>query len=322
MNRRYFIISAGSIAALGVSSRVMGSPAGWPDRSVRLIVPYAPGGASDTQARLVAEKLAGRWGQAVIVENKPGGNEIVAGIAAARAPADGYTLLLVAMPFLFNPVMMDEMPYDPERDFMPVSSLTTIPNVLVAHPSLGVRNVPELVALTKSRPGLMYAVASLGSSTHLSGELFNRLAGTDLSYISYKGSAPAHLDLLAGRVPLMFDNGALQHVRAGNLVALGVTSASRVPWLPDVPTIAEQGLSGYECVAWYGLMARAGTPAELVNRIAADVRWAVQSEDLGPRFETMGAIPMGNTPEAFRKFIDGQRERWFPIIRELGLKRS
>lgn len=322
MKRNHFIHA---LATLIFTATAVGPAwaqgAHWPTKPVRLIVAYPPGGATDTQARVVGQKLSERWGQPVIVENRPGGNTVIATDAVAKAAPDGHTLLLTAMPFALNPFLLDKLPYDSARDLAPVTVLTTIPNVLVAHPDLGVKNVQALIRKAKAAPGsISFASTGLAASTHLSGELFAQMAHVDLVHVPYKGSAPAHQDLLAGRVPIMFDNGVLQHVKAGKVVALGVTSARRVPWLPDVPTIAEQGLPGYEAVAWYGIFATGGTPQETIERIAADVTWAVRSPELAPKLEAIGATAGGGTPDQFRRYLADETQRWGELIKERGIK--
>ena len=322
MKRNHFIHSlAALLLSAAACAPAFGEAARWPTKPVRLIVAYPPGGATDTQARVVGQKLSERWGQPVIVENRPGGNTVIATDAVAKAPPDGHTLLLTAMPFALNPFLLDKLPYDSARDLAPVTVLTTIPNVLVTHPDLGVKNVSMLVRKAKAAPGsISFASTGLATSTHLSGELFASMAGVELVHVPYKGSAPAHQDLLAGRVQIMFDNGVLQHIKAGKVVALGVTSAKRVPWLPDVPTIAEQGLPGYEAVAWYGIFATGGTPQETVDRIAADITWAVRSPELAPKLEAIGASAGGGTPDQFRRYLADETQRWGKLIKERGIK--
>src|SRR5690606_11930613 len=205
---------------------------------VRIIVPYPPGGSADSQTRIIGEQLSKRWKQPVIVENKPGGNTVIATDPVAKAKPDGYTLLLSAMPYILNPVMMDKLPYDTEKDLVPVTMLTTKPNILVAALDFDVDNVHELIAKAKASPGeVAFASAGLVTATHLSGELFSDMTGVTMMHVPYKGSAAAHQDLIAGRVHIMFDNAALAQVEAGRVKALAVTSSERLPWLPDVPTV-------------------------------------------------------------------------------------
>lgn len=293
----------------------------WPSKPVHIIVAYPPGGATDIQARLVAKHLSEKWKQPVVVENKPGGNTVIATDPVAKAEPDGYTLLLTAMPLALNPLLMSSLPYDTAKDLTPVTTLTTISNILVAPPALGVKNVPELIAKAKADPGsVSFASTGVATSTHLSGELFSSMAGVTLTHVPYKGSAPAHQDLIANRVNIMFDNGALQHIKSGRLVALAVTSKQRLPWLPNVPTVAEQGLPDYEASAWYGIFAPGGTDPEIVNKLAADITEVVRSPDVQPQWETIGATAGGGTPEEFRQYLARETERWGKLIKEQNIK--
>lgn len=321
MKRRAIILSAAAIAAATLPLSATSQEVKWPTKPVRLVVAYPPGGSTDTQARLVAKKLSDRWGQPVIVDNKPGGNTVIATTMVAKADPDGHTLLLTALPVALNPLLMEKLPYDAATELAPVALLTTIPNILVVHPGYGVKNVQELIAKIRSSPeATPYASAGQVTSTHLSAAMFASSAKLKMTHIPYKGSASAHQDLLSGRVPIMFDNGAMQHVKAGKLLALGVTSAKRVPWLPDVPTVAEQGLPGYEAVAWYGIFATGGTSKAVVDRIAADVTWAIRSPDIAPMLEGMGANAEGGTPDQFRRYVASEAQRWGQLIREQNIK--
>ncbi|GAD20530.1 tripartite tricarboxylate transporter substrate binding protein [Acidovorax sp. MR-S7] len=314
------------LALLPLSTLLAPSGAGaqapaWPTKPVRIIVAYPPGGATDMQARLVGQRLSEKWKQPVIVENKPGGNTVIATDAVAKAAPDGHTLLLTAMPFALNPILMDKLPYDSARDLAPVTVLTTISNVLVTAPETGIRSVQDLIARGKAEPGsISFASTGLATSTHLSGELFSSMAGVQLTHVPYKGSAPAHQDLLSGRVKVMFDNGVLQHIKSGRVIPLGVTSAKRLPWLPNVPTIAEQGLPGYEASAWYGIFATGGTPADVVQQLAADITAAIRAPDMEPKLEGIGATAGGGTPEEFRRFLAQETTRWGQLVRERNIR--
>lgn len=321
MNRRTLLCAALMAAAAMPLSVSAQSADHWPSKPVRIIVAYPPGGATDTQARLVGQKLSEKWKQPVVIENKPGGNTVIATDPVAKAEPDGYTLLLTAMPLALNPILMEKLPYDTEKDLTPVTTLTTISNILVAAPDFGVKNVQELIAKAKADPGAVsFASTGVATSTHLSGELFSSMAGVKMTHVPYKGSAPAHQDLIAGRVNIMFDNGVLQHVKSGRVVPLAVTSSKRLPWLPDVPTVAEQGLSGYEASAWYGIFAPGGTDPKIVEKLAADITEVVRSPDLQPNWETMGATAGGGTPEEFRSYLAHEKERWGKLIKEQGIK--
>jgi tripartite-type tricarboxylate transporter receptor subunit TctC len=317
MHRRTLLTLALATALTTPFAAVAQGASDWPSKPVRIIVAYPPGGATDIQARVVGQRLSEKWKQPVIVENKPGGNTVIATDPVAKSAPDGYTLLLTAMPYALNPILMEKLPYDTAKDLAPVTTLTTISNILVAAPDAGVKNVQELIAKAKADPGsVSFASTGVATSTHLSGELFSNMADVQLSHIPYKGSAPAHQDLIAGRVQIMFDNGALQHVKAGRVIPLAVTSKQRLPWLPDVPTVEEQGLPGYEASAWYGIFARAGTPPEVINKLAADITDVVRSPELKGQWETIGATAGGGTPAEFSAFLAHETERWGKLIKE------
>lgn len=320
--KRRTLLSAALIGATAISlAAVAQTPEQWPTKPVRIIVAYPPGGATDIQARLVAQHLSEKWKQPVIVENRPGGNTVIATDPVAKAKPDGYTLLLTAMPLALNPILMEKLPYDTAKDLAPVTTLTTISNILVAAPDFGVKNVQELIAKAKADPdSVSFASTGVATSTHLSGELFSSMAGVKMIHVPYKGSAPAHQDLIAGRVQVMFDNGVLQHVRSGRVVPLAVTSSKRLPWLPDVPTVAEQGLPGYEASAWYGIFAPGGTDPKIVNKLAADITQIVRSPDLQPKWEAIGATAGGGTPEEFRRYLESETERWGKVIKEQNIR--
>ncbi len=308
-------------AALCLLAPIPASAQSWPTKPVRIVVAYPPGGATDLQARLVAQKLTERWGVPVIVDNKPGANTVIATDAVAKSAPDGQTVLLTAMPIALNPMLIAKLPYNTATDLVPVTLLATIPNVLVVYPGLGVSSLDDLIKLARAQPGsIAFASTGQATSTHLSGELFAKMAGVQLNHIPYKGSAPAHQDLISGRVSMMFDNGSLQHIKAGKLKAIAVTSAKRVPWLPDTPTMMEQGLAGYETVAWYGVFAPGGTPPEIVRKLADDITWAVRSPDTVEKLTAAGAIAGGGTPEEFKKFLTAETDRWGPLIKDLGMK--
>lgn len=316
-----FLFTAAAACAMALPA--VAASQSWPSKPVRLVVAYPPGGATDNQARLVAHKLSEKWGQNVIVENKAGGNTVIATDAVAKAQPDGYTLLLTAMPFALNPMLIDSLPYDSAKDLTPVTVLTTIPNILVVHPDFPAKTMQELIEVAKAKPGsVAFASTGQATSTHLSGELFASMAGVELTHVPYKGSAPAHIDLLSGRVPIMFDNGVLQHLKAGKVRALAVTSAKRTPWLPDVPTVAELGLTGYEAAAWYGIFATGGTPPDVVDKLAKDITAAIRSEDLAPKLTAMGAIAGGGTPEEFRRFLANETQKWSKVVKERGIKNN
>jgi tripartite-type tricarboxylate transporter receptor subunit TctC len=286
-------------------------------------VPYAPGGPVDLSARLIAPKLQQALGQPVIVENKPGaGGNIGADFVAKSAP-DGYTIVMGAIAtHAINPALYPKLPYDPVRDFRHVALLVQVPNVLVVNNELPARNVAELIQLLKSRPGkLDFASGSTGSTGHLAGELFKQMTGTFMVHIPYKGSAPAVADLLAGRVQLMFDNlaSALPNIQAAKLRALAVTTLKRSSFLPDVPTLDESGLKGFDMTTWWGLMAPASTPQPVVERLAAESSKALQSPDLIERWRAMGSeVPTVRSPAAFTAFVERERKLYADLVKRSG----
>jgi tripartite-type tricarboxylate transporter receptor subunit TctC len=295
----------------------------YPSKPIKIVVPYPPGGFNDTLGRTLAAKFSEAWGQPAIVENKPGGNTLIGSDYVAKAPADGYTLLIVAFPFAVTPSLIKNMPYDTVKDFAPVILAASSPNLLVVNPQLPVKSVAELIALAKSKPGsLSYASTGNGSSNHISMELFKSLAGVDIVHIPYKGSAPAVTDLLGGQVMLMFDNvpNVLPQVKAGKLRALAASGAKRTALAPDIPTVAEAGVPGYELTVWFGLVAPAGTPREVIQKLNAEVTKILAMPDVRERFLAQGVEPLGSTPEEFGAHIKSQMARWATVVHDAGVK--
>ena len=312
----------GAIVATPAIRAAQGQTAAhFPDRPVRFVVAYAAGGAADNQNRLVAQALAEAWGRPVVVENRPGGNTLIATEAVMRAPADGHTLLSVSLPFGLNPLMFDRLPYDPFRDFVPVALISTIPNILVVHPDFPARDVQEFVAYAKANPGkVAVAHTGIGSITHLSGELLYDRAGIAVTTVAYGGSAPAHVDVLSGRVPAMFDSSMLPHIAAGRVRALGVTSARRVALLPEIPSIAEQGFPGFDAAAFYGLVAPKGTPAEVVETLSAAIRAAVRQPEVREKMQALTFAPGDTTPAQFEAFIRAEVALWGGLVRRRNIR--
>jgi tripartite-type tricarboxylate transporter receptor subunit TctC len=295
----------------------------YPSKPIRIVVPYPPGGFNDTLGRTLAAKFTEAWGQPAVVENKPGANTLIGTDYVAKSPPDGYTLLVVAFPFAVTPSLIKAMPYDTVRDFAPIVLAAQSPNLLVINPSLPVKSVGELIALAKSKPGsLSYASTGNGSSNHISMELFDSLAGVKMVHIPYKGSAPAVTDLLGGQVHLMFDNvpNVLPHVKAGRLTALAQTGAKRSAMIPDIPTVAEAGLPGYELTVWFGLVAPAGTPRDVVQKLNAEVLRILAMPDVRERFTAQGVDPVGSTPEQFGEHIRAQMSKWGKVVSDAGVK--
>jgi tripartite-type tricarboxylate transporter receptor subunit TctC len=317
------IFTACSAIVLGLTCSVA-SAQNYPAKPIRLIVPYPPGGPTDLVGRSVGQKLTEAWGQQVVVENRAGAASAVGTEAASRAPADGYTLLLgTSAGFCINPALGGKLPYDAERDFAPISLLVINPQILVVHPSLPAHSVKELIALAKSRPGqINYASVGNGSPQHLGMEMLKSMTGIDMVHVPYKGTAPAVTDILAGHVSLMFNSmpSVLPQVFSGKLRGLAVGSANRSPAAPDIPTVAEAGVPGFEYVTWYGLYAPAGTPREIVSRLHDQIVKMLADPDLARRFASQGAEPMSNTPEQLAQYRRAEFQRWRKLIADLKLK--
>ena len=304
----------------------LSSGAGWtaapPLAPVRILVGAPAGGTTDTMARTLAQALGPQLGRTVVVENRPGAGGNIAAEAVARATPDGQTLLMSFTSHAINATLYPKLPFDPVRDFTPLTLVSTSPSLLVAHPSVPVRDVGELIAMARQRPGqLNFAIGALGSSLHLAGDAFKMKAGVYILNIPYRGTAPAVQDVLAGQVELMFAAvGNVQaHVRAGRLKALGVTSPQRLPAFPEVPAIAEY-LPGYESAAWFGLFGPARMAPELTQRWSDAARAAVRSPEVRRRIEMEGAIPVGNAPDEFARYVDSEITRWAGVVRYAGAK--
>ncbi|MFC7738776.1 Bug family tripartite tricarboxylate transporter substrate binding protein [Roseomonas sp. GCM10028921] len=298
---------------------------GYPDRLIKLVVGYAPGGGVDIVARLVGEAMRGALGQVPIVENRPGASAMIGAQTVARAAADGYTLLMAAAgEIAANPALLKgKMTYDPARELVPVSLVATVPNVLVAAPNVPVRDPASLVAYAKANPGkLSYASSGIGNPQHLAGELLNRMAGVDLLHVPYRGAAPALTDVASGRVTLNFSSlgPALPLIRDGKLRAIGVTSKERMPQLSDFPSLSEgPGLAGYELLNWFGLFAPARTPEPVIDRLGAAVATALRDPALRARLDDQGAIPRSMPSAGFRAFVAEEMRRFTRIIEEAGI---
>ena len=300
------------------------SQASYPDKPIRLVVPYPPGGFTDILGRQLATQLQTRLGQNVIVDNKGGGGSTIGSAMVARAPADGYTLLLVAPDLAINESLMaTRLSYDARKDFSPVIRAAWSPMVLVTHPSVPAKNVSEFLALAKARPGkINFASGGIGTGAHLALELFKTRAGVDLTHVPYKGNGPATSDLLGGQVSAMFLQYAVAkpHVAGGKLVMLATPSGKRSQAIPEVPTIAESGLPGFDVEPWFGIVAPAGTPAAIVNRLNAEIGKIMQQNDVKDMLASVGAAPSISTPQEFGKFIDSEISRWSEVVKTSGAK--
>jgi tripartite-type tricarboxylate transporter receptor subunit TctC len=290
----------------------------FPDRSITMIVPFAAGGSTDVVARIVAQKMSDDLGQQVIVQNVAGAGGNLGADNVARATPDGYTILMgTVATHALNPLILKSTPYDAEKDFAPISLLVVVPNVLVVNPQLPAKNVQELIALLKADPE-KYSYASSGNGTplHLSGELFKSMAGVDMQHIPYKGAGPALNDVIGNQVPIMFDNlpSSSSHIKAGTLRALAVTTAKRATSFPDIPTIAESGIPGYETYTWNALFAPAGTPADVVSRLNASANKALKDTAVAERMKEFSATIVGSTPEELGAHVTAELAKWKPVV--------
>ncbi len=294
----------------------------YPSRPVRVVVGLAPGGATDIQARLFAQKLSESFKRSFVVENRPGAGGTVAYAQVAKSPPDGYTLLGITSGFTITPAVYSKLSYDPLRDFAPVSLLAQAPFLLVVHPALPVKSVKELLALARTRPGALdCGSAGVGSSTHMAFELFRTSAGVKITHIPYKGTGPALIDAMAGQVHMLFGNvlSTLTHVKSGRLRALAVTTAARSTVLPGLPTVSESGLPGYENSTWHGWIAPAGTPPAILNRLNAELVRSAKSPDLVAKLAADGGEGVGGTPEQFGRLLASEIARWRKVVKEAGI---
>jgi len=298
----------------------------YPTRPIRLIVPFVPGGGSDVVARLVGQKLSENLKQPVLVENRPGAGGNLGADAVAKAASDGYTLVMgVVGPISINVSLFDSIPYDPIKDLAPITQAVSVTNLLVVHPGLGVNSVAELIALARSKPGsLSFASGGTGTGTagHLARELFKSMAGIQMTHVPDCGSGPAINDLIGGQVQLFFDNmpSALPHARSGRLKALGVTTLKRSSTVPDMPTIAESGLAGFEATNWYGFLTTGGTPRTIIDKLHREIVRVLNSADMKEKLAAQGAELIGNTPDEFAQVIREEIPKWRKVVRESGAK--
>lgn len=316
-------LAIGGCAALLLAASAVAHAQGYPSRPVRLIVPTSPGGGTDISARMLAPKLSEYLGQQIVVDNRPGASTMIGVELVARAVPDGYTLLMGISSLAIAPYIQTKVPYDAVKDFAPVSQVVVLPNLMVSHPSLPARAVKELVAFARTRPGqINFAAGSVGSNPHLAMELFLSMTGLKMVHVPYKGQGPALIDLMAGHVSLSMANmlSALPHVKNGRLRAIGVTGAKRASIAPDVPTIAEAGVPGYEVVQWFGILAPAHTPRDIIIRLHASIVRAVQDPAIRERFSSDGADTIGSTPEEFAAVIRADLGKWSKVIKDAGIR--
>ncbi len=316
------VMEAAALAAMAAfAAPALGQA--YPTKPIRIVAPSTPGDAPDVIARLVADKLSVALGQQVVVDNKPGAGGVVGSESVAKSAPDGYTLIMGnAGSHGINAAVYSRLPYDIQRDFAPVSQVAIAPNVMVINPSLPVNSVAEFIAYAKSQPGkLSYASGGNGSSAHMSMELFKSMAGIDVQHIPYKGSSPALTDLIGGQVAVFIGNmpPTVPHIKSGKLRALAVTTRTRSALMPELPTIADT-LPGYETVAWFGVLAPAGTPPDVVNRLSVEIGKIARSPEMRERLVAMGAEPVGGTPEEFKAVIDRDIAKWKPLAQKVGIK--
>jgi len=324
--RRHFSLDALAAAVVLGSGLLATVPAAaqaaYPNKTITIIVPFSAGGTTDILARIVGQALTTELGQTVVVDNRAGAGGNIGGQAAARAPADGYTLFMGTVgTHAINASLYKKMPFDPIKDFAPLTRVANVPNLLVANPAQPFKNVKELIAYGKAHPGqLNFGSSGNGTSIHLSGELFKTMAKVDMQHVPYKGSAPAMTDLLGNQIAIMFDNmpSAIQHVRSGKLRAIAVTTAKRSPELPDVPTIAEAGVPGYEATSWFGLFAPAGTPPAVISKLNTAVVKVLANSEIKKKINEQGAEVYSETPEQFAAFIQKESVKWGKVVRDSG----
>jgi tripartite-type tricarboxylate transporter receptor subunit TctC len=314
----------GFVAALALSAYALGAHAqSFPTKQVRLVVPFAAGGSTDIVARTVGQKLNEMWGQPVIVDNRAGASTMIGTDIVAKAPPDGHTLLITPAPFTIVPSLAKKLPYDPHKDFAPITLINTTPLVVVVHPGVPVKSVKELIALAKSKPGaLNFGSSGSGGSNHLAGELFNAMAGVKMVHVPYKGNAPALADLVGGHVDLVFNGltSALPLIKSGRLRAVGVTSLKRASALPEIPTLDEQGLKGFQAVAWNGVTAPAGTPKNVIDKINADVVKVLSSPELLAKLKSEGSDPVGASVAEYTAFLRDEIAKWAKVIKAANIK--
>jgi tripartite-type tricarboxylate transporter receptor subunit TctC len=310
-------------ALLACAATGAGAQQDYPSRPIRFLVGVVPGGATDILARVIGQKMAESWGQQVIIDNRPGANQIIAATLTVNAAPDGYTIQMIPAGFAINPSMHRKLPYDPIRDFTPVSMVADVPNIMVVHPSIPVKNVAEFITYARARPGqFSYGSSGIGSPSHMCGELFAIVAKVSLTHVPYKGQGQAIIDLLGGHLRLLFPSipSIIGHIKAGKVVPMGVASAKRSSSLPDVPTIAESGLKGYEVAGWYGVIAPPKMPRPLLAKLNGEINRIMQAPDVKQTLSQQGADPLGSTPEEFGKAIEIDIEKWKKVVTAAGIK--
>lgn len=318
------IVARIACAALAASAAAAAfAQAGYPSKPVRIVVPSSAGGGTDIVARILAPELSKRLGQQVVIDNRPGAGTMIGIEVAAKSPADGYTLLMGLSTLAINSALYKKVPYDPRRDFAPITQAVSSPSIIVVHPSVPVKTLKELIAFARARPGqLNYASAGTGTYPHMTMELFLSMAKLKMVHIPYKGTAPAMIDMVAGQVATMAATilTGMPQIRAGRLRPLGITSAARSPIVPDIPTVAEAGLTGYESVQWYGMLAPAKTPRDIVNRLHTEMTGVLKQPEIKARFAGDGADTVGSSPDEFTRYIQSELVKWAKVARDAGIQ--
>ena len=313
-----------ALAALALAVPAHAADDDYPNRAVKIVVPFAPGGSTDVVARILAEKLGAELKQSFIVDNRAGAGGNIGADAVAKSPPDGYTLLMGTTGVLaINKYLYKNMGFDPDRDLVPVSYTSLITNILVVNPQVPARTVADLIRLARDKPGaLTFASSGAGSSTHLSAELFKTMAGVDILHVPYRGSSQALIDVIAGQVTMLFDNApsSLPFVEQGKLRAVAVTSMKRLPNLPDVPTIDEAGVKGYESLSWSGIAAPAGTPKAVIDKLNGAINRILRMDEVRARFASLGVEPVGGPPDAFARHIRGESEKWGRLVKAANIR--
>ena len=313
-------------ALFAITGAIAAAPAHaqqYPVKPVRLVVPFVAGGTADVLSRVLAQRLTQQYGQQMVVENRPGSGGHVGAEAAARATPDGYTIVFGTIGIHAAYAIYSKLNYDPARDLQPVAMYADVPNILIVHPSVPAKNVKEFIELAKKNPGrLNFGTAGSGSSTHMAGEWFKLVTGVNLTHVPYKGSAQAMQDLLGGQIELMFENlpTAIAQVRAGKVRALGMTSKERSPSMPEVPTVAETGVPGFEATAWFTIAAPAKVPADIIRKLNTDMNAFLKAPDMQRRWIEMGVVPLGGSPADAEKFFVSEREKWNKVIKAAGIR--
>ena len=324
LSLRASLACALAVTACAAYAQSAGKPGGvYPSKPIRMIVPFAPGGSNDIMARLTAQKFSESFGQQVIVDNRGGASGVIGTDLAAKSAPDGYTVLVMSLTLTVNPSLFRKLPYDTERDLIPITLIASAPLMLVVHPSIPAKSVKELIAYAKANPNkLNFGSGGTGATPHLAGEMFKMMAGLQMTHVPYKGGGPALADLVGGQIQLMLENipSTLPFVKAGKLRALAITGLKRSAIVSDLPTLDEAGLKGYEIVGWNGLFVPAGTPRNIVTYLHAETVKALAQPDTKERLATLGAEGVGNTPDEFRAFIKAEIVKWAKVVKAAGLK--